>query len=319
MRGLLPAALTFLLLGGAEAHAEYRLTILHTNDFHSRFRPMDRFDSACPDEDNAAGKCFGGSARLATAIAEARARTDNAVLLDAGDQFPSGADPDHARPELLAELINRMGYDAIALGNHEFDEGPEVTREFIDALEFPALLANASLSDEPLLVGTTQRSTVIERGGERLGLIGLTPEGESYWADVEYISVSDPIVAVQEEVDKLTADGIDKIIVLSHAGFFADERIARNATGVDVIVGGHSHTYMSNTLPPSQLPYPSMVNGVPIIHAWPFSNTLGELQVTFDDDGNLVRAVGDQIRLDARVAEDEDINGLVSSVFEGAD
>ncbi len=318
MQNLRIASLTLLLLSTASAQAEYRLTILHTNDFHSRLGPIDMFDRVCTTEENVAGKCFGGSARLATAIAEARTRAQNLVLLDAGDQFPGSDDPNSARPELLAKLMNEMGYDAIALGSHEFDEGPDVMRAFIDRLDFPALMANADLSEETLLFGMTQKSTVIERGGERLGLIGITPESERYWTDVEYIRVSNPVVAVQEQADKLTADGVDKIIVVSHAGFYADERIARDTTGIDVIVGGHSHTYLSNTLKPTQGPYPTIVNGVPIVHAWPFGNTLGELKVTFDD-GNLISAVGDQLRLDAGVAEDEYTKALVAKALEGVD
>ena len=319
MRTLFLASLAVLSLDAAAAQAEYALTILHTNDFHSHFEPMDRFDNACSDDANAAGQCFGGAARLATAIAEARARADKAVLLDAGDQFPSGSDRTRARPELLAKLMNLMRYDAMALGSHEFDEGPEVALAFIDALDCPALMANADLSNEPLLAGKTPASTVIERSGERLGVIGLTPEERTYWDNVDYISVSDPIVAVQEEVDRFTADGVDKIIVLSHAGFGADQRIARNTTGVDVIVGGHTHTYLSNSLKPSQGPYPTMVNGVAIVHAWPFGNTLGELNVIFDDDGNLISAVGDQIRLDDSVAEDEGVKALVAEAIAQVD
>ncbi|WP_343081009.1 metallophosphoesterase [Ostreiculturibacter nitratireducens] len=315
MKSLVLASLAVLSLGAGAANADYSLTILHTNDFHSQFGPIDFFDRDCPADENDAGKCFGGSARLATAIAEARARSDNTVLLDAGDQFPSLNDPSNARPKLLAELMNRMGYDAMALGSHEFDEGPQITRTFLDRLEFPALMANADLSEAPLLVGAVQKSTVIERGGERLGIIGLTPEGSTYWRDVDYITISDSVTAVQTEVDKLTADGVDKIIVLSHSGYEADKRIARETTGIDVIVGGHTHTYLSNTLKPSQGPYPTTENGVPIVHAWPFGNTLGELQVSFDDRGNLVSAVGDQIRLDAEVAEDTSIKALVSDAL----
>jgi 5'-nucleotidase/UDP-sugar diphosphatase len=312
MRLLFFAFLAVQLLLTSLAQAEYRLTILHTNDFHSQFSALDQFDNPCSPEAGAQGKCFAGSARLATAIAEAHTRTENAVLLDAGDQFPSRTDTNPARPELLAEIMNRMGYDAIALGSHEFDEGPEVARAFIDALNFPVLIANADLSDEPLLDGMTQKSVVIERAGERLGIIGLAPECADCWTGVDYISISNPVLAVQEEAAKLAADGVDKIIVLSHAGFYADQMIARGAGGVDVIVGGHSHTHLSNTLKPSQGPYPRMENGVPIIHAWPFGNTLGELNVVFDDKGNVISAVGDQIRLDASVAEDEGINVLLT-------
>lgn len=312
MRHLFFASLAVQLLFAPTVQAEYRLTILHTNDFHSQFSPVDQFGNPCSPQADAEGKCFAGSARLATAIAEARARTENSVLLDAGDQFPSGADTDLARPELLAELMNRMGYDAIALGSHEFDEGPEVARAFIDALGFPALMANADLSDEPIFDGMTRKSVVIERAGERLGIIGVTPECADCWAGVDYISISDPVVAVKQEAARLAADGVDKIIVLSHAGFYADQKMAREAKGVDVIVGGHSHTYLSNTLKPSQGPYPTIENGVPIVHAWPFGNTLGELNLIFDDKGSVVSATGDQIRLNGGVDEDQRIKVLLA-------
>lgn len=76
-----------LALSAGAASAEYTLTILHTNDFHDRFEPISAFDSGCSDEDNAAGECFGGTARLVTAVAEARARSNNSILVDGGDQF----------------------------------------------------------------------------------------------------------------------------------------------------------------------------------------------------------------------------------------
>lgn len=319
MKTRILASIVMLSLGTGTAQADYNLTILHSNDFHSRFGPIDRFDRDCPTEENDAGTCFGGAARLATAVAGARARAKNSVLLDAGDQFPGVNDSRSARPELLADLMNRMGYDAMALGSHEFDEGPDVARAFLSRLEFPALMANADLSEIPDLAAIVQASTVIERLGEKLGIVGLAPEGRNYWRSADFVVVSDPVATVQSVVDRLTAEGINKIILLSHAGYEADKRIARQTTGIDVIVGGHSHTYLSNTLVPSQGPYPEVENGVPIVHAWPFGNTLGELQVTFDDSGTLISAVGDQIRLDADILEDAGIKALVSDAVLNSD
>lgn len=318
MRQWLPAALAVLLFTVGAAQAEYRLTILHTNDFHSRFGALDRFDRDCPAEDDENGKCFGGAARLATAIAEARARADTSLLLDAGDQFPATGDTAKARPMLLADLINRIGYDAITLGSHEFDEGPEVARGFIAALDAPVIMANAEFAPASGLADLIDKSVVIDKSGERLGIIGLTPAGGSFWTDADYISVSDPVDVVQQEVDRLTAGGVNKIILLSHSGYYPDQRIARETHGVDIIVGGHSHTYLSNTLTPSQGPYPTIENGVAIVHAWPFGGTLGELSVTFDDDGNLVAATGDQIRLDGKIEENPDIKALVASAMQGS-
>ena len=85
LKNVLMTSATMALLAGG-AHADYALTILHTNDFHARFEPISKYDSGCSSEDNAEGKCFGGSARLVTAVEEARARSDNSILVDGGDQ-----------------------------------------------------------------------------------------------------------------------------------------------------------------------------------------------------------------------------------------
>ncbi|GAA0291043.1 hypothetical protein GCM10008966_09860 [Rhodovulum strictum] len=122
---VLSAAL-FLALAAAPVRADYTLTILHTNDFHARFEPISKHDSGCSEAENAAGECFGGSARLATAIAEARARNANTILVDAGDKFQGTLFYTHYKGQATAEMMTRLGYDAMAVGNHEFDDGPEV-------------------------------------------------------------------------------------------------------------------------------------------------------------------------------------------------
>ncbi len=78
--------------------------------------------------------------------------------------------------KVAAEMMNKMGYDAMTVGNHEFDDGPEVLRDFVNAVEFPILMSNADISGEPLLKDVIQKSVVIEKGGEKIGLIGLTPQ-----------------------------------------------------------------------------------------------------------------------------------------------
>ncbi len=110
------------------------------------------------------------------------------------------------------------------------------------------------------LAGVLQKSTVIERGGEKLGLIGLTPQDTDELASPgPNIIFTDPVDAVQGEVDKLTEAGVNKIIVLSHSGYRVDQRVARETTGVDVIVGGHSNTYLHSNDEDAEGPYPTMV------------------------------------------------------------
>ena len=117
------------------AMAEFKLRILHTNDIHSRLEPINKQDSTCGEKDLAAGACFGGTARLATAIA--RERLPASLLLDAGDQFQGSLFYTHYQGAEVAELMGKLGYDAMAVGNHEFDNGVPVLERFAKATAFP--------------------------------------------------------------------------------------------------------------------------------------------------------------------------------------
>jgi 5'-nucleotidase/UDP-sugar diphosphatase len=304
-RRLLLGAAAVALSAGA-AQAEYQLTILHTNDYHARYEPISKYDSACSEEDNQAGECFGGSARLVTEVEAAKARSSNWLLVDGGDQFQGTLYYNYYKGAVAAEIMNKLAYDAMTVGNHEFDDGPEALKGFIDAVQFPILMSNADLSGEAMLSGAIQKSVIIEKAGEKIGLIGLTPvDTPEISSPGPNIVFTNPVGAVQSEVDRITAEGVNKIIVLSHSGYEVDKRIAAETTGVDVIVGGHSHTLLSNTAENAAGPYPTMVGNVPIVQAYAYGKFLGELNVTFDDEGNVTEAKGEPLLMDASVAEDE--------------
>lgn len=301
---LLSSAAALAITAGA-ASADYSLTILHTNDFHSRFEPISKYDSTCSGEDNAAGECFGGSARLVTALEDAKARLDNYLLVDGGDQFQGTLFYTYYKGKLAAEMMNKMGYDAMTVGNHEFDDGPEVLRGFVDSVDFPVLMSNADISGEPLLSDAIMKSTIIEKNGEKIGLIGLTPQDTDELASPgPNIVFTAPADAVQGEVDKLAEEGVNKIIVLSHSGYKVDISVAENTTGVDVIVGGHTNTLLGE-MDGAEGPYPTMVGDTAIVSAYAYGKFLGELNVTFDDDGKVISAEGAPLIMDASVAEDE--------------
>ncbi|MBJ3762631.1 5'-nucleotidase C-terminal domain-containing protein [Maribius pontilimi] len=302
IRHLTTTAATLALSAGAAS--AYDLTILHTNDFHARFEPISKYDGPCSAEDNAAGECFGGSARLVTAIADAKERASNPLLVDGGDQFQGTLFYTYYKGALAAEMMNMLGYDAMTVGNHEFDDGPEVLAGFVEAVEFPILMSNADLTSEPLLKDVIQKSVVIEKNGERIGLIGLTPQDTDELASPgPNVVFTDPVEAVQGEVDRLTEEGVNKIVVLSHSGFGTDQRIAENTTGVDVIVGGHSNTLLGD-MEGAAGPYPTMVGDTAIVQAYAYGKYLGELNVTFDDDGVVTEATGAPLLIDAAVTED---------------
>ena len=292
----------------AASHKVLSLTILHTNDFHARFRPISKYDNNCSAENNAEGKCFGGSARLITAIEDARARHENTILLDGGDQFQGTLFYNLYKGKVAAEMMNKLGYDGMTVGNHEFDDGPETLRAFMDAVNFPVLMANADVDMEPELKGRLQKSTVIERSGHKIGLIGLVTEDVvDISSPGDNIIFTDAITAVQAEVDSLTAAGVGIIILMSHSSYEIDKEIAANTTGVDVIVGGHDNAYLSNVSDRAKGPYPTVVNGTQIVQAYAYGKYLGELSVVFDDDGEIISATGEPITIDGSVNEDSEI------------
>jgi 5'-nucleotidase len=309
------SAATLAMTAGL-ASADYSLTILHTNDFHARFEPISKYDGPCGAEDNTEGKCFGGSARLMTAITEARSRSNNSILVDGGDQFQGTLFYTYYKGKLAAEMMNQMGYDGMTVGNHEFDDGPEVLAGFMASVNFPVLMSNADVSAEPLLADTLAKSVVIERGGERIGMIGLTPQDTDELASPgPNIAFSEPVAAVQGEVDRLTADGVNKIIVLSHSGYAVDRMVAAETTGVDVIVGGHSNTFLTNRTGEGAGPYPTMVGDTAIVQAYAYGKFLGELNVTFNDAGEITETSGEPVVMDASVTED---SGTVARIAEAA-
>jgi len=305
MRRLFLGSAAALAIAPGMALADYTLTILHTNDFHDRYEPITGSDNTCSADANAAGECFGGAGRLVTAIEAAKARATNWILVDGGDQFQGTLFYTYYKGTMTAEFMNRMGYTAMTVGNHEFDDGPEVLAGFIDAVEFPVLMSNADVSGEAQLSDRIQKSVVIEQAGERIGLVGLTPQNTPELASPgPNVVFTDPAEAVAAEVERLTAEGINKIIVLSHSGMMVDMRVAQMVPGIDVIVGGHDNTFLSNLRPNARGPYPVMVGQTAIVQAYAYGKYLGELSVTFDDEGVVTSAVGEPLQLDAFVAED---------------
>lgn len=286
----------------------YEITILHTNDFHARFRPISKYDNNCSAKDNAKGKCFGGTARLISAVEDARSRHSNTILLDGGDQFQGTLFYNLYKGKVAAEMMNKLGYDGMAVGNHEFDDGPETLRAFMDSVNFPVLMANANVHMEPELKGKLQKSTTLYRNNQKIGLIGVvTEEVVDISSPGDNIIFTDAVAAVQSEVDFLTEAGVNKIILLSHSSYEIDKMIAANTTGVDVIVGGHDNAYLSNISDKAKGPYPTVVNGTQIVQAYAYGKFLGELSVIFDEAGNVVYATGEPITIDGSVNENTQI------------
>jgi len=314
-RHLLGATALAACLGfSGAAYADFTLNILHINDFHSRFDPITGSNSDCNAEDDAAGECFGGIARLKTIIDDTRAKyaDGNTLLLSAGDNFQGSLYYTTYKSKVVSDFFNQMGFDVVATGNHEFDDGPEEFLKFIDAAEFPIIGGNFDVSRDPSLAGKIKGSFVIEVGGEKIGIIGATtedtPEIASVGPNVEFTDVIDYVRGASEALD---AAGVDKIILLSHIGYTIDQQVAAALPLVDVIVGGHSHTLLSNTAEGAAGPYPTLVKNpdgveVPVVQANQYGKYLGDIAITWDDNGVVTKAEGEPFLIDASVTANDD-------------
>jgi 5'-nucleotidase len=313
---LLTSAAVLGLTAGMAA-AEYKLTILHTNDIHSRIESINKYDSTCDAEDEAEGKCFGGMARLKTAIDGRRDALDgqNVLVLDAGDPFQGSLFYTTYKGAAEAEFMEAIGYDAMAVGNHEFDDGPEGLAAFIDAVSFPVLSGNLDLSSSAELKDRVQGHLVLDVGGQKVGIVSAlatdTVDTSSPGKDVLF---QDEIDSLTADVEALQAEGVDIVIALNHVGLAKDIEIAEKVPGLDLVIGGHSHTLLSNTQEGAAGSYPLMVGDVPVVQAYAYSKYLGEVTLTFDDDGNLVSAEGEPILLDASVTPDPNIAARVAEM-----
>ena len=303
-----------MLFVGEAAIAQYRLHILHVNDIHSRLEPVSRFNSTCKPEQESEGKCFGGIARVAFKINELRddllSKGENVVVLDAGDQFQGSLIFTFYRGEAAAEFMEAIGFDAMVVGNHEFDHGPKVLADFIDNVTFPVVGGNLDLQKSDDLKSRINDHLVLEIGGEKIGIVSAVTTDTVQIAkpgpDVVFL---DEIESLQEDVKILESKGIDKIIALTHVGLERDLEIASNVVGLDAIIGGHSHTLLSNTASRREREYPVMVQGksnvmVPVVQAYAYSKYVGHLVLEFDDTGGVTEAYGDTIILDRSAEKD---------------
>lgn len=217
------------------------LTILHTNDTHSQILPEDE-------------KNIGGYARRMGLIQQEREADPNLLLLDAGD-FSQGTpyfNYYHGRIEI--DAMNRMGYDAATLGNHEFDNGLDTLAVILKLAQFPIVCANYDVTGT-VLEGLVQRYVILERNGLKIGIFGLGCYPYSVIDDANFspIKYLEPYAVAQEMADTLRAQGCDVVVCLSHQGTSThdegepcDAEMVPQTRGIDVVIGGHTHQLVTD-------------------------------------------------------------------------
>ena len=221
------------------------ITILHTNDTHSQIEPI------------AAGKRDGnhaGYARRMGIILQERAHDPNLLLFDAGDYSQGTPYFNFYHGRVEVDALNRMEYDAITLGNHEFDYGVDTLATILKQAEFDVVSANYDVKNTPL-EGIVKPYTIIRRNGMKIGVFGLgvNPEGliaERNFAPVKYL---EPIPVAQDIASLLKHQHrCDLVVCLSHMGTFeneqqpSDTQLAKSTKDIDIIIGAHTHKVVTN-------------------------------------------------------------------------
>ena len=234
------------LLTVAPIHArkQKQLVILHTNDTHSCVMPQKETlaDSVL------AGR--GGYLRRVAMIKEERQKNPNLLLFDSGDFSQGSSYYTMFKGEVEIGLMNEMGYDAATIGNHEFDFGLANMTRLFKAAKFPIVCSNYDFADTELK-DIVKPYIILKRQGVKIGVFALCPEMKGLVAQANYGSLRylNPMEVAQQMVDLLRErEKCDLVICISHLGWssgaHSDEHVIENTTGIDIVLGGHTHTYM---------------------------------------------------------------------------
>ncbi len=292
----------------AESNDNYSLTIMHMNDTHAHADLMPN---------------------MVTAIKEVRAADPNALLFNAGDVFSGTLYFNQFKGQADLALLNMMDIDAMIFGNHEFDlgsgeNGHKSLSEFVSKANFPFLSANVDFSGDAYMGGISNNSytespedgivysgIVKEVNGEKVGIFGLTTEDTANISSPVNVKFQNYIEKANEAVAAFESKGINKIIAVTHIGYDSnpemgnDLQLAKNVDGIDVIVGGHSHTQLNEPVVITADEAGVAKDPTVIVQAYQYSQLLGELKVEFDDNGVVVGQAGQLIDVASKAADQE--------------
>ncbi|MCD8523273.1 MAG: 5'-nucleotidase C-terminal domain-containing protein [Saccharospirillaceae bacterium] len=289
------------------------LTILHMNDHHSHLAAktfdydVSALNLSTKDATGAAVKevevSYGGFPKMVSLFNRLSQQSDNVLKLHAGDAMTGTLYHSLFKGQADAEMMNQICFDAFALGNHEFDEGDSGLANFLNLLNSsacntPVLAANVVPGDSSAIKnGYIQPYTVIQRSSQKIGVIGIDIAGKTKDSsrpdqNTEFL---DETTTAQKYIDELTQSGINKIILLTHYGYDNDLALAKNLTGVDVIIGGDSHTLLGDSTFTALgfnpvAAYPAQTtdkagNTVCVAQAWEYAQIMGKLDIQFNSNG----------------------------------
>jgi 5'-nucleotidase / UDP-sugar diphosphatase len=313
----------FRIVTAAPGAETRQLRLIHTNDHHSRIEPAPGITIGRVNNANVT-RNLGGVARRKTLFDEIRADatgTQDKLFLDAGDVFQGTLYFNQFNGAADLFFYNGLGYAAQAIGNHEFDKGDQTLANYIAGASFPIVAANitagAASPLAALYAGDVdvvpagqwgKRTIVTLASGEKVGIFGLTT--------VETANIASPSAAISfgseyatianEQAALLRAAGCNTVVALTHIGYNADLTLAAQLVGVNIVVGGHSHTPL---LPDGTFPYgtaraaayPQIIAGadgksVVVVQDWEWAKWVGDITIGFDASGEVTTVAGATIR-----------------------
>lgn len=287
-----------------DENGNYNISFYHINDVHAH---LDQFSSSGTDCTRPERGCFGGYSRVKTVLDATRPSHPDSLLLNAGDEFQGTMFYSFYKGEKIAETLNQLGFDAMTLGNHEFDGGDDQLGDFLQNLTFPIVSANIQ-SNNPKLNATIKPFHIFQQYG--LAVIGVTtPDTEDISSPGAGTTFSDPAAAVQRTIDFLKATtNITRFAALTHIGYEEDIKLAKATTGLHLIMGGHSHTLLGD-MPGASGKYPTIEKNqagddVFIVTAYRWGEYLGYIDVTYDKDGKILEYHGAPMHITNETAQE---------------
>ncbi|KAI1182180.1 Metallo-dependent phosphatase-like protein [Nemania serpens] len=292
-------------------NGNYNISFYHINDVHAH---LDQFSSSGTDCTKPEKGCYGGYSRVKTVLEETRPDHPDSLLLNVGDEFQGTLFYSFYGGEKIAETLNEIGFDAMTLGNHEWDGGDEKLGDFLKNLTFPIVSANVH-SDNEKLKSTIKPYHIFEEYG--LAIIGVTTETvPSISNPGKGTTFTDVVAAVQGSIDEIRrTTNITRIAAITHIGYDEDKRLARETSGLQLIMGGHSHTLLGD-VEGAEGPYPTLETNkdgdeVFIVTAYRWGEYLGYIDVTYDADGKILAYHGAPVHLTNATKQDEGLQAQV--------
>ncbi|RKP34393.1 Metallo-dependent phosphatase-like protein [Dimargaris cristalligena] len=300
-----------------------KLRIIITNDIHAHEDEFNYVGADCTDFDRSAQACFGGAARRRTIVDMLRAGHPDTLLVDAGDAFQGHLIHNYYTGLATAHIMNVLAYSFMTIGNHEFDNGIDALAAFFNQLDFPVVCSNIEFPPESPLHDLVYPYVIIKK--YNLGVVGFTTtniKSLSLGEGLSSITITDPVVAVQKQIDYLQSVGVKTIVAISHSGYRIDQLIAQSTQGLQIIFGGHSHTYLANDpdQPQARGPYPTTVydrlgHPVYVVQTKKFGEYVGYLDLTLDSDSGAINWLsGQSIHMTQNITPDQAMQDFIRHI-----